>query len=111
MAGKSKQSFIIGVDLGGTKISAGALTADGKNSHGIRSVATQSELGADGVVDRIISVIEGVMADTIKETGCTKKDFLGIGVGAPGPLDREKGIVVVAPNLGWRDFPLRQRIK
>lgn len=104
------QKFIIGLDLGGTKISAGALSADGKLTHGIRSVATQPELGAEGVVDRIIGVIEGVILDTINETGATRKDFIGIGVGAPGPLDRDKGIVVVAPNLGWKDFPLRDRI-
>jgi glucokinase len=35
---------------------------------------------------------------------------LGVGIGAPGPLDRERGVVVVAPNLGWRDFPLRDEI-
>jgi glucokinase len=105
-----RPTFIIGLDLGGTKISAGALSEDGKHAHGIRSVATQPELGAEGVVDRIIGVIEGVILDTINETGATRKDFVGIGVGAPGPLDREKGIVVVAPNLGWKDFPLRDRI-
>ena len=105
-----RNKFIIGVDLGGTNIAAGALTEDGKNAHGMRSVPTQAEVGAEGVVDRIVSVIEAVIRDTIKETGSTRKDFLGIGVGAPGPLDREKGLVVVAPNLGWRDFPLRDRI-
>ena len=102
--------FIIGVDLGGTKISAGALTEDGAHAHGMRSIATQPELGAEGVVDRIIGLIEGVVLDTMNETGASRKDFRGIGVGAPGPLDREKGIVVVAPNLGWRDFPLSDRI-
>ena len=106
----SKKSYIIGVDLGGTKISAGALSEDGTEAHGIRSIATQSDIGAEGVVDRIISIIEGVIQDTIKETGASKDDFLGIGMGAPGPLDREKGIVVVAPNLGWRNFPLRERV-
>src|SRR5213083_2192309 len=105
-----KKKFIIGVDLGGTKISAGALSEDGTHTTGMRSVATQPELGAEGVVDRIVGVIEGVILDTINETGATRKDFLGIGVGAPGPLDRDEGIVVVAPNLGWRDFPLRDRI-
>ena len=104
------KKFIIGVDLGGTKISAGALTEDGAHAHGMRSIATQAELGAEGVVDRIIGLIEGVILDTINETGASRKDFRGIGVGAPGPLDREKGIVVVAPNLGWRDFPLSDRI-
>jgi len=109
MPGKKKQ-FIIGLDLGGTKISAGALSVDGSHTSGMRSIATQSELGAEGVVDRIIGLIEGVILDTINETGAARKDILGIGVGAPGPLDRENGIVIVAPNLGWRDFPLRERI-
>lgn len=105
-----KQKFIIGVDLGGTKISAGALTADGTHASGVRNIATQPELGAEGVVDRIVGLIEGVILDTINESGAARKDFLGIGIGAPGPLDRARGLVVVAPNLGWRDFPLRDRI-
>jgi glucokinase len=108
MIGKKK--YIIGVDLGGTNIAAGALSEDGTHTSSMRSIATQAELGAEGVVDRIVGVIEGVIHDTINATGATRKDFLGIGVGAPGPLDRERGIVVVAPNLGWRDFPLRDRI-
>jgi len=110
MPAKEKKKFIIGLDLGGTKISAGAISEDGQHVHGIRSVPTQAELGAEGIVDRIVAVIEGVIADTINETSVTRKDFLGIGIGAPGPLDRDEGIVVVAPNLGWRDFPLRNRI-
>jgi glucokinase len=51
-----------------------------------------------------------VILDTIAETDAHRRDFIGVGVGAPGPLVRDKGIVVVAPNLGWRDFPLRDRI-
>ena len=35
---------------------------------------------------------------------------MGVGIGAPGPLDRESGIVIITPNLGWRDFPLRDRV-
>ena len=103
-------SFIIGVDLGGTKISAGAVSLDGAHIAGVRSIPTQPELGAEGVVERIYSVIDGVIADTIDETGVSRKDIIGIGIGAPGPLIREKGIVVVAPNLGWKDYPLRDRI-
>ena len=109
MTDTSKQ-YIIGVDLGGTKIFAGAVSKDGARTSGMRSIATQPELGAEGVVDRMVGLIEGVILDTIHETGATRRDFVGIGVGAPGPLDREKGLVVVAPNLGWRDFPLRDRI-
>lgn len=110
MTQSKRTQFIIGVDLGGTKISAGAVSLDGSRTVGVRSIPTQSELGAEGIVDRIVGVIEGVILDAIAETGAVRKDIIGIGVGAPGPLDREEGIVVVAPNLGWRDFPLRDRI-
>jgi glucokinase len=51
------------------------------------------------------------MLDCIAQTGAARGDFIGIGAGAPGPLDRERGIILVAPNLGWKDFPLRDRIQ
>ena len=107
---KTSTEFIIGVDLGGTKISAGAVSRDGSKIAGVRSTETQAELGAEAVVDRIIGLIEGVILDATQETGATKKDFVGIGIGAPGPLDRKNGLVIVAPNLGWKDFPLRDRV-
>src|SRR5437667_219760 len=62
-----KKKFIIGVDLGGTKISAGALSEDGTHTTGMRSVATQPELGAEGLVDRLGGVIEGVILDPIND--------------------------------------------
>src|SRR4051812_28826038 len=111
MATKKRQRFIIGVDLGGTKVFAGALSEDGKAHHGMRSIPTSAEMGAEGVTDRIIGLIEGVILDTISATGAAREDFIGIGIGAPGPLDREKGLVIIAPNLGWKNYPLRDRIQ
>ena len=104
--------YIIGVDLGGTKISVGAMPVDGSREIAMRADLTlASDGGADGVVGRIAFNIEAVIAQTIAETGCARGDFLGVGVGAPGPLDRKKGIVLVAPNLGWHDYPLRERVE
>jgi glucokinase len=62
------------------------------------------------VIDRIVRMIDTVIAETIAETGARRDDMIGIGVGAPGPLDRERGIVVTTPNLGWTNFPLRDVI-
>jgi glucokinase len=107
---KKAQQYIVGVDLGGTNIAVGAMSADGTHHYAMRSVPTSAELGAEGVADRIVAVIEGVILDTIAQTNASRKDFIGVGIGAPGPLDRERGIVIVAPNLGWRDFPLRDHI-
>jgi glucokinase len=86
------------------------MSADGKHHHATRSIPTSAELGAEGVADRIVGLIEAVILDTIAQTSANRRDFVGVGIGAPGPLDREKGLVIVAPNLGWRNFPLRDRI-
>src|SRR5512142_550322 len=110
MPTRKRHEYIIGVDLGGTNIVVGAMSADGKHHYAMRSIPTSAELGAEGVADRIVGLIEGVILDTIQQTKAQRRDFIGVGIGAPGPLDREKGIVIVAPNLGWRNFPLRDRI-
>ncbi len=102
--------YIIGVDLGGTNIVTGAMCADGSSQHAMHSVPTKAELGFDGVAKRIIESCEQVIARTMAETGCTRGDFLGVGIGSPGPLDREKGIVIFTPNLAWTDAPLRDTV-
>ena len=104
------QRYVVGVDLGGTNIVVGAMPLDGSREYGVRSEQTHSELGADSVVERIGRMIDDVIAATETETGAARRDFIGVGIGAPGPLDREHGIVIVTPNLGWRDFPLRDRV-
>src|SRR5205085_10577669 len=53
MGTKKKQQYIIGVDLGGTNIVVGALSADGKQHFAMRSIPTSPESGAEGVADRI----------------------------------------------------------
>ena len=110
MTSTERQQYIIGVDLGGTNIVVGAMTMDGSKHLSVRSIPTQSSLGDEGVANRIVTLVEEVILDTIKQTGIARADFIGVGVGAPGPLDRERGIVLVAPNLGWLNFPLRDRI-
>lgn len=104
------ERYIIGVDLGGTNIVVGAMPEDGSNMFGLRSEPTRAEQGADSVVERMGRMIDTVIAQTMAATGAKRTDFIGIGIGSPGPLDRDKGIVIVTPNLGWVDFPLRDRI-
>jgi len=102
--------YVIGVDLGGTNIVCGAMPTDGSCELAMRSQPTYAEQGAETVVDRITQMIEDVIAVTRAETGAERTSFIGVGVGAPGPLDRERGLVIVAPNLRWTNFPLRDRI-
>lgn len=106
----TREQYIIGVDLGGTNLSVGAMPVDGSREIGLRTLPTHAELGADAVSDRIAAMIESVVIDLNRETGADRDDILGVGIGSPGPLDRETGIVIFTPNLGWRDYPLRDAI-
>ncbi len=101
---------IVGVDLGGTSINVGVAPVDGGTVLGMRSMPTDAHIGAKFVVDRIVSMIREVKRDAAREGGLSDEDFIGIGLGAPGPLDRKTGTVVESPNLGWRNFPLRDLI-
>jgi glucokinase len=105
-----KERYIVGVDLGGTNIVAGAMPLDGSREIAMQTRPTLADGGASSVVERIAAMIEEVIAQTIAETGSQRSDFLGVGIGSPGPLDRENGIVIITPNLGWKNFPLRDEI-
>ena len=105
-----REQFIVGIDLGGTNIAAGAMPIDGTREIAMRMIPTLAEGGAGAVVDRIAALVEDVIAQTRAETGAERSDFLGVGIGSPGPLDRARGVVIVTPNLGWRDFPLRDEV-
>src|SRR6476660_2704821 len=105
-----KERYIVGVDLGGTNIVAGAMPLDGSREIAMRTTPTLADGGASSVVDRIVDMIDLVIAQTMKETGAERGDCLGVGIGSPGLLGRGKGIVIVTPNLGWKNFPLRDEI-
>lgn len=102
--------YIVGVDLGGTSINVGAVPFDGGKVLGMRSMPTDSDHGAKFVVDRMIEMIRGAMRDAMHEGEFGEDGFIGIGLGSPGPLDRRTGTVLETPNLGWRNFPLRDLI-
>ncbi len=102
--------LFVGVDLGGTNIVVGAMSDDGSQQFGMHSEPTRSAEGADRVMERMAGMVENAIRTTMRETGVPRDAFKGVGIGAPGPLDREKGIVKVAPNLKWYDVPLRDRM-
>jgi len=101
--------LIVGVDLGGTTLVVGTVTEDGGVMRGLVNDLTPVHLGPDGVVERMIAMIGESVDRTRAELG-SGVEIAGVGIGAPGPLDTGRGIVIVAPNLGWHDMPLRDRI-
>lgn len=100
--------FILGIDVGGTNLVAGCVSSDGARLEGLLSEPTRAEEGADGVVARLLSLARRSMDALAKAVPGAAA--VGVGVGAPGPLDTKRGIVLLTPNLGWVDFPLRARV-
>ena len=106
------KKWLMGVDLGGTNIVVGVLPMDGGDGGvlALRTVATEANRGAKYVVDRIVTLIRESRDEVLSKHGGTSEDFAGVGIGSPGPLDRKTGTVINTPNLGWRNFPLRDLI-
>jgi glucokinase len=100
---------IVGIDLGGTNIVCGCVAEDGSTIHGVVSVPTGAEQGPDAVVQRIITAAKQSIADS--RATVPGLEVIGAGVGAPGPLDTRTGVVLLTPNLGWVNMPLRQRLE
>ena len=99
------QGIIAGVDLGGTKILAGLFDDQGRLL-GERLVPTCPEQGLRAVLDRMT----GVIAE-LRQQHAPGHELLGVVVGAPGPLNSETGLVYQAPNLNWKDIPLREMLQ
>jgi glucokinase len=100
--------FVLGIDIGGTNLVVGSVAEDGSAMMASASEPTHSEAGATDVVDRLVGLAERAIATTRREA--PGAEILGVGVGAPGPLDTKRGIVLLTPNLGWVNMPLRQLI-
>ncbi|HSH46927.1 MAG TPA: ROK family protein [Longimicrobiales bacterium] len=105
-----RKRWVAGVDLGGTNIVVGALPIDGGDLMAVRTQKTEAIRGAKFVVDRIVQMLEDAIQEVVDEHGGSKEDFAGIGIGSPGPLNRATGTIINTPNLGWRNFPLRDLI-
>jgi len=102
--------FIVGVDIGGTNIVVGTVSEDGGAIHGVRTIPTRSAEGPRAVISRIAALVEESIRATVLEAGIGREDVVGVGIGAPGPLDRARGLVLLTPNLGWEELPLRDLV-
>ena len=96
--------YVVGIDLGGTNIVVGTVAEDGSELLGLVSEPTLPEQGGDAVIARMVKLAKASMAEA------RGKEIVGVGIGSPGPLDTKKGIVILTPNLGWINMPLRDRI-
>ncbi len=98
---------LIGIDLGGTNIKAGVVTEDGTVLRRARC-ETLAQEGPQAVLGRMAGLADELMA----EQGLTASDVIAVGVGSPGPLSAERGVVIYTPNMpGWHDIHVTEFLK
>ncbi|HUS15384.1 MAG TPA: ROK family protein [Chloroflexia bacterium] len=93
--------YVIGVDLGGTKIMTARCDRQGTVLAQVRESTPASE-GVDAVIGCMVDSVADVLVDA------DPVGLIGVGVVAPGPMDPATGVLYNAPNLpGWDRVPLR----
>ncbi|MEI9970862.1 MAG: ROK family protein [Ignavibacteriota bacterium] len=97
--------MIVGVDIGGTKVAAALVTADGEIRRKVRVPMVSTGDAATGF-GAVRSAIDAIYM------GAPEAVITGIGICAPGPLDPKTGVVLNPPNLPcWRNFPLASEVE
>ena len=93
----------VGVDVGGTKIASGVVDETG-SVLARDEVPTPDPHGDDAaaIADAIAGLIRG---------HCAEHEVEAVGIGAAGFVDKQRAVVIFAPNIDWRDEPLRDRVR
>lgn len=102
----TKQQYWVGFDLGGTKMLVSIFDANFKILASTKK-KTKGNLGAESGLKRMVDAIDAAL----KKAGLSRAHVSGIGVGCPGPLNIDKGIILEAPNLGWSNVPVKKTLK
>lgn len=93
-------ALAIGVDVGGTKIAAGVVDEQGTIIAELRKATPAND------TDKVAALISSMAKELAAEHGATS-----IGIGAAGFVDDARSTVIFAPNLAWRNEPLKDRVE
>ncbi len=96
-------AYAIGVDVGATKIAVALVTRAG-HAVSTRQTETRVQDGTDAVIRRMASEVDALAA-------VADEAVLGVGIGVPGLVNPDAGVVVQAVNMGWTNVPLRERVR
>src|SRR3989338_4863358 len=92
----------IGVDIGGESVKLGLVDERG------RLLERETFLTRGLTRMALIDVLSAHVGDLASRAGGRRLKLLGVGIGAPGPIDVERGFVTFFPNIpGWKNTPLK----
>jgi glucokinase len=98
------EQLLVGVDLGGTTIKMAFINFYGE-------IVEKWEIPTDRSGKEITTDIAKAIDTKLEELGMAKSKLGGIGMGAPGPVNLESGLIYETPNLGWINYPLRDHLE
>lgn len=103
---EANKDCLVGFDLGGTKMLAVVYDRDFKPL-GRKRRKTRGHEGAEAGLERVVDTIQKALDDA----GVKPERLAAIGVGCPGPLDLDEGVILEAPNLGWENAGVKKALE
>ncbi|TVX78559.1 ROK family glucokinase [Peribacillus simplex] len=100
------EKWLVGADIGGTTIKMAFINQNGEIIYKWEIPTNINEKGKNIPKEMAKSIDQ-----TLSELGQEKQKLIGIGVGAPGPVNLGNGSIDVAVNLGWNNFPLKDLLE
>lgn len=96
----------IGIDLGGTNIAAGVVDSKG-NIKAKSSIPTKAQRDYKEIITDM-AVVAGLACE---KAGIKPEDTKGIGIGSPGTIDSENGVIVYTNNIDFKNVPMRNELQ
>lgn len=106
MTGNDSNDYVIGVDVGGTKVAAGFVSSTGEIGAVTRVPMVSDAQAVDG-----FNAVAGAIDHLVEIAKKNSWGIRAIGICAPGPLDPHTGMIINPPNVPcWRDYPLAAEV-
>jgi glucokinase len=97
--------YILGIDVGGTKVMAAVIDDDG---HILSRARAKTKAWRDD--EQVFQTIQSAASRALENVGVDPAHLRAIGIGAPGPLDPDTGYIIESSNMKLRNFPLGPRL-
>ena len=98
--------FFVGIDLGGTNIKSGVVDNEGRPMSSV-SIETRADKGREVGLNNLVEAAN----QAVKKSGLDWDRIAAVGLGSPGTMDLDAGMLLDPPNLpGWDNFPIRKQL-
>ena len=99
---------VLAIEIGVDEIGAAVVALDGRVLHSRRAVRPRNRVPVGETVTDVVALVRSLVDGPATSDG---RRLLGVGIAVAGLVDEGAGNVVVAPNLGWRDVAIGERLR